>query len=60
MKKIMKTNEKHGFSRYVKANADTENIKVKDFISTQKQFHIYYMIIYTTIPCSKDSYLSYQ
>lgn len=42
MKKIMKTNDKHGFSRYLKANMDSKNIKVKeDFISAQEQFHIH-------------------
>lgn len=61
MKKIMKTNDKHGFSRYLKANMDSKNIHVKeDFISAQEQFHIHYMITYKTIPYSKDSYLSYQ
>lgn len=42
MKKIMKTNGKHGFSRYLKANMDSKNIQVKeDFISAQEQFHIH-------------------
>lgn len=40
MKKY-KTNDKDGFSRYTKANVDSGNNKVKDFISTPKQFHTY-------------------
>lgn len=39
MKKIIKTNDKHGFSRYTKASMNSRNMKVRDFISTQKQFH---------------------
>lgn len=57
MKKY-KTNDKDGFSRYTKANVDSGNNKVKDFISTPKQFHTYQMIIYKTIPCWKELFIT--